>query len=381
MKMHYNSFNEAKLHTLGYKYSVLKDGFVSKDDATIIVNNRQPYIGQIISAQPQHQQHLNNLYQLIQFGAITLRTNPDYNNPDRPNRRKCLCGGSTFTGHQVCRHDVIVDGDNTFVDGRDIYDSENPYGPYTCLKCGAEYDDLNELRYVDVKERKTICKNGELGVGDLVLSTNEDDYAYIVGVVTEIHHHGTPEHETDNDEDDVFVNFTVKEYSSARIEEIEAMFSKLYREPKKYDELPLDEAIMGSSTLIRITGIDESILAGILDSEAKAAEYCSSLEQNTDLAEELVMVLGIAPLEQGVSPAQIIWLASMLPPTKFYMPIEFHENNTSAYGFIKDDYYERHNYNSEAFHGLVLPVLNDILVSNTEYYTTPDNKRVYIGCF
>lgn len=69
----------------------------------------------------------------------------------------------------MCRLDVIVDGDYNFVSNAStpaeasIYDSGNPYGPFTCTKCGEEYNeltDLPELRYrcyeeelVDLYER------------------------------------------------------------------------------------------------------------------------------------------------------------------------------------------------------------------------------------
>lgn len=64
--------------------------------------------------------------------------------------KKCKCGCTRFYAHQVCRVDVIVDKDNNFqgdiTEGQvSVYDAEEPYGPYTCMKCGAEYDSLEEL--------------------------------------------------------------------------------------------------------------------------------------------------------------------------------------------------------------------------------------------
>lgn len=58
------------------------------------------------------------------------------------------CGGTEFTAHQIVRMDIVVDGDNEYVGpvspdcAADIYDSEEPYGPYRCVSCGAEYDEL-----------------------------------------------------------------------------------------------------------------------------------------------------------------------------------------------------------------------------------------------
>lgn len=65
--------------------------------------------------------------------------------------KKCKkCGGTEFTAHQRLYTDIIVDGDNNFiqnnsVDGSiSIYEHEKPYGPYGCIKCGTEYDTLDD---------------------------------------------------------------------------------------------------------------------------------------------------------------------------------------------------------------------------------------------
>lgn len=59
---------------------------------------------------------------------------------------KCVnCECDRFFAHQLCRLDVIVDEHNNWVcnDGKSpIYDSETPYGPFTCVKCKAEYDTI-----------------------------------------------------------------------------------------------------------------------------------------------------------------------------------------------------------------------------------------------
>ena len=60
----------------------------------------------------------------------------------------CRCGNSSFFARQVIRTDIIVDDDNNFLQNTfcenevSIYDSEAPYGPYTCTKCGKEYEEL-----------------------------------------------------------------------------------------------------------------------------------------------------------------------------------------------------------------------------------------------
>lgn len=54
-----------------------------------------------------------------------------------------FCGNIAFSAHQQSYHDVIVDKDNTFVMDAGVYESEDPYGPYTCTMCGAEFDELD----------------------------------------------------------------------------------------------------------------------------------------------------------------------------------------------------------------------------------------------
>lgn len=61
-----------------------------------------------------------------------------------------ICGKNQFIGHQIIRADVLVSGKGEFegnlpggLEGH-IYDAEKPYGPFTCVCCGAEYDELIE---------------------------------------------------------------------------------------------------------------------------------------------------------------------------------------------------------------------------------------------
>lgn len=68
---------------------------------------------------------------------------------------KCKCGGQCFKAHQTCRHDVIVNEHGTWLEDSGIYDSETPYGPFTCMNCGQDYDELPK------------CKNNVIAVAML----------------------------------------------------------------------------------------------------------------------------------------------------------------------------------------------------------------------
>lgn len=67
--------------------------------------------------------------------------------------RRCpCCGGRDFIGHQVIWANVSVEIDTGLFSGNlsggleaNIYDSESPYGPFTCANCGYEVDELAEL--------------------------------------------------------------------------------------------------------------------------------------------------------------------------------------------------------------------------------------------
>jgi len=56
---------------------------------------------------------------------------------------KCpKCGCQKFYAHQNCCHDIIVDGHSNFLDDIKVYESDYPYGPYTCFDCGHKMDNL-----------------------------------------------------------------------------------------------------------------------------------------------------------------------------------------------------------------------------------------------
>lgn len=135
----------------------------------------------------------------------------------------------------------------------------------------------------------TTCINGELRPGDMVISTPEDDYAYLVGTVREIAKLGTPEHDTGNAADDVFVDFTEADYSEQRMVELDAMVTKLYGERASFEDCPVDLAAMAPKTLICITDIDQETLAELLDSEEKAAAFCENVRHDYGLVTKNVM--------------------------------------------------------------------------------------------
>lgn len=87
---------------------------------------------------------------------------------------KCkFCGGDRFYGHQIVRVNIIVDENQDYVDGvhgdmsLDVYDSEPAYGPFQCIKCGAEYD---------------VLADGEKELSDPVIGWEPPDEEYVCPV-------------------------------------------------------------------------------------------------------------------------------------------------------------------------------------------------------
>jgi len=122
--------------------------------------------------------------------------------------------------------------------------------------------------------------NGEVKRGDWVISMPDDEYGGLIGQVIDIVKLGTPEHEeeTQNDTDNVHVNFCAFDYPPERIAEIEEQFSDLYGEPKTFDELPLDDVIMAPDMLIRITELSQDEITRIGNRFADCEAFCGQFK-------------------------------------------------------------------------------------------------------
>ena len=186
-------------------------------------------------------------------------------------------------GLDICERQYIVMQDEQV----DVYEDERGYDYWADI----ENEILGEEDDMSIT---TKCVNGSLQEGDLVISTPDDEYACLIGRVTKINLLGTPEHdeETENETDDVHVNFMEFDYHKNRIKEIEEEFCGLYSEKKDFYNCGLDDVIMAPCCLIRISGIDDVLLNYLLKSRYNAACYCygilsDSIEQ---IEPEITMV-------------------------------------------------------------------------------------------
>ena len=77
--------------------------------------------------------------------------------------RKCGC--TVFFGHQEVHADVIVDGNNEFLDHAgdkdDPYYAGKPFGPYICANCGEDCGELADLPDTDKPMPVTACRDHE----------------------------------------------------------------------------------------------------------------------------------------------------------------------------------------------------------------------------
>ena len=83
---------------------------------------------------------------------------------------KCRCGNGYFYAHQLCRHEIIIDGDGHFEQNIEIYDSEKPYGTFTCTSCGASYEELSEIPEAASEknmDKDTACPHPDITKADI----------------------------------------------------------------------------------------------------------------------------------------------------------------------------------------------------------------------
>ena len=95
-----------------------------------------------------------------------------------------------------------------------------------------------------------------------------------------------------------------------------------------------------------------------------------------------VMALCMVELGEGLHERQIKMLLSLLPSDKNHIPIEFHNNNTSAYGFIESEYYQLYNYKPDFIEEQINAILDDRNLENPDgIYMTPDGRQFCMDYF
>lgn len=85
-------------------------------------------------------------------------------------------------------------------------------------------------------------------IGDRIIATEGSEYEGLYGFIFEIC--DDEDKETENDTPDIYCSFDVPS-DPQQIKKLEKIFSDLYREPKKIDDIILDFVIM-SPEMIRV---------------------------------------------------------------------------------------------------------------------------------
>lgn len=112
--------------------------------------------------------------------------------------------------------------------------------------------------------------------------------------------------------------------------------------------------------------------------EIEEAAKMGLLEKNKEF--KFKAVLCMVELEDGLDKEQILNILELIKDdSRGYMPIEIHDNNSSAYGFISSSYYESISYNINNLSEIIKPVLNDWDNQSADnIYTLKDGTKIYM---
>ncbi len=122
-------------------------------------------------------------------------------------------------------------------------------------------------------------------IGDKVVVTSVDkDYEGLIGVITEIC--DGEDKDTENDTPDIYCNF-FKPVMLCDIEKLEKRFSAVFQEPRKLEDINLDQVIMAPEMIEVITDLGKSgkgqKIYVVTDDWAYHDEYDSKTEPFADL--------------------------------------------------------------------------------------------------
>ncbi len=139
--------------------------------------------------------------------------------------------------------------------------------------------------------KKAQAINGEISSGDWVYATVAPPYSYLVGQVTDIVPPGAPDRETENETDDVHVNFMDAGYSDERKAEIlDTMNSIRHSRGNNINAFALDDVIMSPDDLIRITDIDRDKFTELLESSAAGPTFYKEIMDAVVISKETELI-------------------------------------------------------------------------------------------
>ncbi len=136
---------------------------------------------------------------------------------------------------------------------------------------------------------------GEVGCGDFVFSRANEDYGLLIGQVKTIDRLGTPEHDTDNDTDDIHVDFSVFDYPSQHKDEIAERLNRIFANEEfvPFVDLALDDVIMGPDMLVSLNGVSNELIYELVNGSAAHifGDAIEEAEYTIELAEKVTMLI------------------------------------------------------------------------------------------
>jgi len=93
-----------------------------------------------------------------------------------------------------------------------------------------------------------------------------------------------------------------------------------------------------------------------------------------------VMALYMVELEDGLDYRQICRLMDELPANRKYVPIEYHGEQSAAYGYVDTEYFEIHDYKPDFCEDMITSILDDMVLENPDgRYMTPDGRQFFMS--
>jgi len=171
-------------------------------------------------------------------------------------------------------------------------------------------------------------------IGDRIIGTSESEYEGLYGSIFEIR--DGEDKETENDTPDIYCSFE-EPVLPHQIKKLEEIFSELYQEPKKLEDITLDFVIM-SPEMVRVILPDPKPLTqtiySVQEEWADRGEYGSCISQ-AYTSEESALQFMMKQLREEMEDGLV---SDMRSDKKFV-----EESYDDSYEcFIDGDYYENH---------------------------------------
>lgn len=119
-------------------------------------------------------------------------------------------------------------------------------------------------------------------IGERIYANEQSDWEGLFGVITEIR--TDEDKETENETPDIYCSFDVP-VLPAVVKELEERFSNLYREPKKMEDISLDEVIMAPEMIEPIESWADrkkKNVSAVVEEYTKEKPICYQPETNTE---------------------------------------------------------------------------------------------------